>query len=127
MGSFLGGVSGLIVLATGVVWFRRMLAVRIPADRTAFVSAMLAAVTIAIIALAGGLHGVAKASAIFALVGGGTFLFLVALSAQDKKTPAVSVGGAIIDFSAPDENGDVFDLSAMAGSPFLLKFFRGHW
>jgi len=40
---------------------------------------------------------------------------------------AVRVGGPILDFSAPDENGEPFALASLRGRPYLLKFFRGHW
>jgi peroxiredoxin len=33
----------------------------------------------------------------------------------------------VVSFSAPDADGREFDLSSLAGRPFLLKFFRGHW
>ncbi len=58
---------------------------------------------------------------------GFAFLGLRPQSSQKPKRPAVEVGGPILGFSAPDENGVDFDLSNLKGKPYLLKFFRGHW
>ena len=33
----------------------------------------------------------------------------------------------IRNFTAKDDQGNSFDLAALRGRPFLLKFFRGHW
>ncbi len=40
---------------------------------------------------------------------------------------AVAVGDIIPSFSAPDEDGTIFNSASLAGSPALIKFFRGHW
>ena len=55
------------------------------------------------------------------------FMGLGALAPQSKQTPAVTVGGPLLDFTAPDENGKPFELASLRGRPILLKFFRGHW
>jgi len=39
----------------------------------------------------------------------------------------VKVGEPILRFRARDAEGNDFDLQELAGRPFLLKFFRGHW
>ncbi len=58
----------------------------------------------------------------------GAFLcFLVGISAQKLAADGIGVGATLPDFSAPDENGETFELSSVAGKPLLLKFFRGHW
>lgn len=59
---------------------------------------------------------------------GGVYLGLgFFLSAQSKQTPAVTVGSSLPVFSAPDENGNLFDIASLSGNPIFLKFFRGHW
>ena len=59
---------------------------------------------------------------------GATYLGLgYFLSEQSKQTPAVSVGAPLPAFTAPDENGELFDIASVSGSSVLLKFFRGHW
>ena len=128
MGTFLALDGALIVFGTTFLWGRRIMQVRLPADRTAYVVSMSIGALLGLAALLLGVEGLgARAMAWFALGLGATFVGLVASSAQDSKTPAVAVGGPILDFTAPDENGEPFELSSMTGRPFLLKFFRGHW
>ena len=55
------------------------------------------------------------------------FVILSSLASQSGQVPAVAVGHPMLEFSAPDENGVVFDSRELQGRPFLLKFFRGHW
>ena len=55
------------------------------------------------------------------------FLVLSSLSRQSSNAPAVAVGQPMLEFSAPDENGEIFDSASLSGKPILLKFFRGHW
>lgn len=61
------------------------------------------------------------------LVGAGYLGLGLFLSAQSEQSPAVTVGRPLPAFSAPDENGDPFDIASLWGNPILLKFFRGHW
>lgn len=46
---------------------------------------------------------------------------------QPANRIAVAVGEPIIDFTAIDADGQPFDLASLRGTPFLLKFYRGHW
>ena len=62
-----------------------------------------------------------------AIVAGVAFLALLAASRQPALTPAVAVGGPVVDFAAADDEGRPFDLASLRGTPVLLKFFRGHW
>jgi len=84
-------------------------------------------VALALAALGGGPGWPGGIAAGLALVAGGVFLTLQTLSRQPALVPAVQVGGPILDFSAPDDAGERFDLASLRGRPFLLKFFRGHW
>jgi cytochrome oxidase Cu insertion factor (SCO1/SenC/PrrC family) len=127
MGNTLAILAALVAAVTIFEWGRRMVAVRIPADRRAFKLAMAVAVALGVAAMVAGTDGSATRGARFAVILGGIFLGLNAISAQDRKTPAVRVGGPVLDFTAPDAEGNPWRLSSMAGDPFLLKFFRGHW
>jgi peroxiredoxin len=62
-----------------------------------------------------------------AIAGAAVFLALYSASGQAQRTPAVTVGRPILDFTAADDAGNPFDLARLRGTPFLLKFFRGHW
>jgi peroxiredoxin len=56
-------------------------------------------------------------------------LFLLATSTSglpDQKL-AVAVGQPAPDFAVTDADGRPFRLSELAGSPVLLKFYRGYW
>ena len=120
----LGGAAEIVVSA---VWFLLVARVKVPSDRRPFTAAHAVTVGLGVVALALGAHGLGAALAWFAIVGGGTFLALQTQSAQARKTPAVAVGGPVIEFTLPDHAGRPFDLASLRGTPFLLKFFRGHW
>ena len=123
----LGFLALLLIVGAGALWFRRALRVRLPENRSGFVAAWLGGALLGVVALVQGvglLGGIAAGLATFL----GAFLcFLVSISAQKLAAGAIGVGAALPDFSAPDENGEIFELSSIAGKPLLLKFFRGHW
>ncbi len=122
------GFAGLAVLvATMVVWFRMVNQVSVPQNRMPYFGAFLVGSAFGIYAFVLGTSWIGGIPAGIAAFAGIFFVGMRALSAQDARTPAVQVGGSIIDFQAPDENDELFDLATMRGKPFLLKFFRGHW
>lgn len=126
-GMVLGIAAGSIVVASNVQWFRLLQQVRIPKDRTSFLVINGSGVLLGIVALILGAGMVGSSLAALGIVGGLVFLGLAAASGQESTTPAVAVGGRMLDFVANDEEGSTFDLAALRGKPFLLKFFRGHW
>ena len=122
------GILGLaIVLAAGLRWFSLMKQVAIPRNRAAYLAAFTVGGGLGVAAIAQGAGWVVSIAGGFAAFGGFMFLALRAQSAQKPNRPAVEIGGPILAFSAPDENGVDFDLSNLKGKPYLLKFFRGHW
>jgi cytochrome oxidase Cu insertion factor (SCO1/SenC/PrrC family) len=126
-GTLLGFASLAIALANGAWFFGRMQRVALPQNRIAHELLWAAALVLGVAAFgsAAGWLGAVPA-ALGALVGG--FMLLIRLgSPQAKNTPAVALGGKILDFDALDENGELFSLARLSGEPFLLKFFRGHW
>jgi len=127
IGTAFGAIAGLLELGLGLVWFRLLQRVRIPANRRPFLFANGVAIALGASALVLGASTLGTVLAIVAIAGGATFLGLAAQSAQAPGDPAVTVGGAIIDFVLPDHTGRPFDLATLRGKPFLLKFFRGHW
>jgi cytochrome oxidase Cu insertion factor (SCO1/SenC/PrrC family) len=58
---------------------------------------------------------------------GALFLLLQLLGRQARPMPNVALGRPILDFTAPDAEGQPFQLASLHGRPYLLKFFRGHW
>ena len=116
-----------IVFATGFRWFQLVSAVAIPRNRGFYVAAMLAGLGCAIAALlqSPGVIGVIFSG--LAIILGGLFVILWAISAQKGGTGALQLGEPLLHFSAPDHQGNTFDSSTLDGRPILLKFFRGHW
>ena len=55
------------------------------------------------------------------------FLLATATSGLSDQKLAVTVGAIAPDFVATDADGQEFKLSEHAGSPVLLKFYRGYW
>lgn len=127
IGSLLGCLAGALLAIFGTYWMVRMQQGRIPADMRASLAACIAAVALGIAALLSGAGLGAGVLAVFAIAGGGAFLALYAGSGQSRTPAAVCTGAPILDFVAADDEGRAFDLAALRGAPFLLKFFRGHW
>ncbi len=126
-GTILGFLALALFAQAGFVWMRSIREVRTGERRPLVLAVVAAAVGLAAFAFARG-PGLAGGVAAGVAFGFGT-LFLVnqLVSQQSRPTPAVTVGGLILDFTAPDAEGRPFQLSSLRGRPYLLKFFRGHW
>ena len=116
-----------VVAVTGWRWFRLIKEVAIPRNRSIYMAGFVCGGLIGLVAAFGSSGLVSTIAGGLAAFGGLTFAALRMQSAQRPNEPAVSVGGTMLAFSAPDETGADFDLSKLAGKPYLLKFFRGHW
>ena len=122
-----GLLAGALAIGGMVAWFRRVKAVNIPRDRRGFMALFLAAMAMGIYAIAEGSGWLGGIGAAIAILVGVLNAVLRAQSKQTAEVPAVVVGQPILDFTAPDEQGQMFTLASLKGTPFLLKFFRGHW
>ena len=127
MGTLLGISSLLVAGVTAAFWWRGIQAVSLPLDRTRFFMAWGLALALGCAAWFHAPGWLGGGSAVLGMLLGGMFLGLGALSGQEDRAPAVVVGGAMLEFSAPADSGDVFTSTALDGKPYLLKFFRGHW
>jgi hypothetical protein len=127
IGTLLGIAAALVSVGAWAAWMRLVNQVRVPRDRSMFVAICAGGAALGVVALVAGAGVVGTIAAITGILAGGSFVGLRALSRQDDMTPAVAVGGALLDFSAPDDSGQPFELSSLGGKPLLLKFFRGHW
>ena len=110
-----------------MLWFRAAFAVRLPEDRRGYVAAWAVGGVLGIAALASGPGWIGAVPASVAALGAAFFLFTIAISRQEAAPDVIAVGDAVPAFSAPDEHGATFDSASLAGKPYLLKFFRGHW
>jgi hypothetical protein len=126
-GLLLGLASFALAVGAWAEWMRRIQRVAIPHDRRAFVLANGLAAALGVAAFVQGAGWLGGLAAGLGLGLGVSFLGLRLLSGQVAATPAVQVGGPILDFVAPDEHGTPFDTASLRGRPYLLKFFRGHW
>ena len=127
LGTILGIAGGLLELVLSGVWLWLIRRVRIPADLRPTIAAHALAVVLGVAAFGLGASTLGQVLAAVAIGGGLVFLSLQTQSRQARLTPAVAVGRPIIEFTLPDHEGRPFDLAALRGKPFLLKFFRGHW
>ena len=122
------GLLGLLTFAvTTVSWFRRASMVAIPDNRVAFLTAWALGGLLGLASFfasgAGWLSGVSGGLA----VAGSVFLLgLYTLRKQGVGNP-ISVGDTVPEFEALDDQGATYSSAALAGSPTLVKFFRGHW
>lgn len=122
-----GLLAGALAIGGMVAWFRRVKAVNIPRDRRGFMALFLAAMAMGIYAIAEGSGWLGGIGAAIAILVGVLNAVLRAQSRQASVVPAVAIGQPILNFTAPDEQSEMFDLASLKGTPFLLKFFRGHW
>jgi len=115
----------VLVLPTTLVWAWLAFKVRVPANRMPFLAAWSAGAALGVIAL---LQSGGSPAAWVAAALGGSLVFLALTGDQRAAAPdSVRVGEPLPAFTAPDEHGQPFDIRSLAGSPLLLKFFRGHW
>ena len=126
-GPILALLAATLLLAIGWRWLQRMQRVQIPGDMRPYLAGTALAALLGIAAFIAGVGLFAGIAAALAIVGGVAFLALYSASGQAKRTPAVAVGGPVVEFTARDDGGNPFDLASLRGTPFLLKFFRGHW
>jgi hypothetical protein len=126
-----GTILGLLALAllaqAGYVWMRSIREVRTGERRLLVLGIVVAGLGLGLLAFARGPGVVGGIAAGLAVALGALFLLLQPLSRQSRRVPAVAVGGPILDFTAPDAEGNPFQLASLHGRPYLLKFFRGHW
>lgn len=126
-GTITAYVALAIALGAGAVWFRRAFAVNLPEDRTGFVVVMAVAAALGVAAFVQGTGWLGGMAAGLAIGFGCVFLLTAAIGDQKGGSGKFQIGKPVPNFTAPDEDGEIFDLASLAGNPLLLKFFRGHW
>ena len=127
-GFFLAGGAAVAAGILMVLWVRAMQRLSMGQHLRLLDAIAVAATILGIVAFFGepGLVGGILAS--LSILIGAAYLGLGHfLSEQSMQTPAVSVGTPLPAFTALDENGELFDIASVSGSPIILKFFRGHW
>ena len=127
IGTTLGFVALAVIILTVALWFRLVNQVAIPEDRTLFVAAFLTAAGLGVAAFATGTRWFGGVPAILAIAAGSFLPFTIAISPQQVAENPIRVGDTIPIFTALDDTGERFRSGDLAGSPVLIKFFRGHW
>ena len=127
IGTTLGFVALAVAILAVALWSRQINQVAIPEDRTLFVAAFLAAAVLGVAAFAIGTRWFGGVPAIFAIAVGSFLPFTIAISPQQVAENPIRVGDTIPIFTALDDTGARFRSDDLAGSPVLIKFFRGHW
>ena len=126
--------AGLIaVLVAWVTYLATIPSGKVPVRPIGAILLQMAGIGLGIAAIVwsfrdGGAPGVAVIiSAVFALMMGLTFFYLL----SQRKTPIgdlkVEVGDALLPFAATASDGVRFHTDSLAGKRTLLKFFRGGW
>lgn len=126
-GTLLAFAALAVVLATGALWMQRIRRVAVPKRRAGFLSAFGFGALLGVAALASHPGWLGGAVALVAVVTGAVMPLLRLGSRQLAARPTVRVGEAMRAFVAVDDEGRAFDSVVLAGRPYLLKFFRGHW
>ena len=127
MGATLGLASLAVTVATITGWVIGLQKARLQGKRGLAMIAFGVALVLGLAALLTSPGLVGGIAATVGVATGAIFLGLQTLAGQVDATPAVAVGGPILDFTAPDDQGQPFDTASLRGKPYLLKFFRGHW
>jgi hypothetical protein len=127
IGVILGIISLAIVVLTWRMWLSRAFRQAVPENIFGFALAMALGLGMAVASFffdAGIVGGVAAGVAIFF-----SLFWLLATAAGKHKTGpvAIVVGQPLPVFSALTEEGAAFSSQTLDGTPYLLKFFRGHW
>ena len=129
----LSAAGFLMVMTAWVTYLATIPSGRVPARPVGAIILQLAGIVLAVSAVVwsfrdGGAPGAAViVPAVFALIMGSTFFYLLSL----RKTPIgdlkVEVGDTLLPFEATASDGAVFNTDSLAGKRTLLKFFRGGW
>lgn len=121
---YLGLIALTLVLGAIARWFWLAWRVAIPASSGMFMAVWATGLVLGVAALISpGSHTAAGWAIGLALL----MLYLAMTAGQKAGVGGVNVGDTIPHFTALDENDAQFDSASLAGSRFLLKFFRGHW
>lgn len=126
--SFVLSAAGLsVVIVTWAVWLKKALNQAVPNNLAGLVAGMLLGLGLASFAFAFQTSFLSSVIAAIALVLGAFWCASAVFGGQRTGVPKIIVGQPLPAFSARNEDGSTFHSSEMDGSPYLLKFFRGHW
>ena len=126
-GTKLGILAFALAVASGAVWIYHIRQVAIPEDRTVFFVVFLSAAALGTAAFFKGTSWLGGVPASIAIFIGLLVPFTIVVSPQHVTASVIKVGDTIPHFTAPDDNGEIFDSKSLHGHLVLIKFFRAHW
>jgi hypothetical protein len=127
VGLILGITSLVVVISTWRFWLKRAFRQSLPDNIVGFILAMVIGLGMAIAAFLQGVGIVGGVAAGFAAIASIFFLLATAAGKQKTGAPKIIVGQPLPVFNALTEDGATFSSEELDGTPYLLKFFRGHW
>ena len=123
----LGGLGLTMFVVATVTWFQRARQVAIPDSRAVFLGLWALAGILGLLSLLSAeTNWLSVLLGILATLGSIAMLGLYAFRKQGAGD-SISVGDRIPDFESVTDQGLSFKSSELDGSPYLVKFFRGHW
>ena len=123
----LGYLAFVVMAITTTFWIRALQRVEVPDNRSPFVIGSLVAAALGLISLAGAPGWLAATFAGLSIFVAAFYLLTVAIGGQKVGDEAIQTGVTIPHFTALDEHSQIYDSATLAGTPALIKFFRGHW
>ena len=126
-GTKLAILAFALALGSAVLWFYLTRQVNLPEDRTAFVVAFLSAAALGIAAFVKGTSWIGAVPAVVAIIIGAFLPLTIAVSPQEVSADVIRLGDTIPHFTAPDDEGEIFDSDSLHGHLVFIKFFRAHW
>jgi hypothetical protein len=128
MNGFSLGLLAFGVFACSVFfWFRLLNDVALEGRRRILYLGVAIAIGTGIAALGMDPGWIGGTAAMIAVIGGVAWSGLGLLAGQSTQEPNLILGEPLPAFSAPDHNGERFEIESLRGHPVLIKIFRGHW
>ncbi|RMD84410.1 MAG: hypothetical protein D6815_04255 [Candidatus Dadabacteria bacterium] len=117
----------LVAAGAWASYWSRIKAHAVPRRPLVHQGAMILALVLAASGLARGPGWLGAVAATGAVAAAAVFLVSTLTSRLPAKPLAVAIGQPAPRFQATDSEGKPFDSQVLAGRPYVLKFFRGHW
>lgn len=127
IGTSLGIFSLVLVALATIYWFQLVNQVAIPEDRTPFMILYGLVVVMAVASFIVGTRWFGGIAAVLAILPALFMPLTVAISKQVVADNPIQVGDSLPYFEALNDQSERFTSDALAGTPVLIKFFRGHW
>lgn len=119
--------AAVVVFGAWASWWAKIKALTVPRNSVIYLALMSSGIVLGLWGLSRGAGALGGILAFSAIVAAAMFLFTAYISGMPSAPPGAAVGEKFLDFTASDSDGGDFTLSSLAGRPFLLKFYRGHW